>query len=189
MKKYSYENRKGEVYYFRAVEGKRGVRIVASMKETADDLAALPDGYEAAEKASGQVTCRKKLVSLITPEEFALVETLTNRLKPERARVFCELKKKSVEVHSAEYSAVAAFALGIGGPATVSKHADVIEQRLRFEPALKFELLDADRRVFQVSRMTWRRGCGWMALDMGPLGELVKRYAPHLEQESFFELM
>ena len=72
-KKLTYTNRKGTLYYFREVTGKRGVRIVCSQKMSKDDLDAIPDTHEITETPNGQVSCRKKMKSdfLLTEVEIA----------------------------------------------------------------------------------------------------------------------
>ena len=68
------------------------------------------------------------------------------------------------------------------------KFQEIVEETLRFEPALKLELSDKKTRTFSAYRMCWSGECDWMFLDSGRLEKLVKALAPHIEQESFFEL-
>lgn len=49
--KVQYINRKGNVYFVRCIDGKKGQQLICSQKETADDLTSLPDGFEFSEKS------------------------------------------------------------------------------------------------------------------------------------------
>ena len=55
---------------------------------------------------------------------------------------------------------------------------------------MRFELLDAEQRLFHVERWCFRSSHdGWIHLA-GPasLSDLVERYVEHLGEESFYEL-
>ncbi|MCA9569759.1 MAG: hypothetical protein KC656_18070, partial [Myxococcales bacterium] len=65
-----------------------------------------------------------------------------------------------------------------------------LAKRARFEAVLKFTLLDADERSFEVARMRYTGNGGWShPLALGTLPELAARFVPHVGKDSFFQLM
>lgn len=185
-KKVQYTNAKGNVYFVHSVDGKRGKRFVCSQKESAEDLTSLPDGFEFYENPNGQVSCRRKSVSLIEPEEMALASRLVPKLAaPDLVK--CELKKKEIVIHShAGFPDLGSFMPYLNK----SEHevTSVFAKFVRYQAVLKFELTNPHTREFAVYRMTWRGNCDWTYLSSGSLSELIAEYAPHIEKESFFEL-
>jgi len=183
--KYTYANCRDHVYYVRRVTGKRGNRFVCSQKESADDLETLPEGFEIAETPNGQVSCRKALVSLIRPEEMELVQILAAKFASP-ALIKCERKEDAILVYSAKTPNLAG--LGFPGIKPGVNIRDVWAKILQFQAVLKFELFDQINRKFAASRMTWRGDCDWMLLNEGTLESLLKKYAPHIEKDSFYDL-
>lgn len=185
---YTYTNRKGKTYYIRRVEGKRGVRFVCSQKKTDDVLDAIPEGFEMVENPNGQVSCRRKQKSLITDDELKRVEKLVAKLcKGKDVKV--ERKKKEVILHEVPDGGGPDLAeLGFL-PGAAAKLQEFMHANRQYEPVLKFTLDDAKSRTFRVERMTWTAGEGWMYLASGDLESLVREYAPHIGEESFFELL
>jgi len=190
-KKLTYTNRKGNAYFFREVTGKRGTRIACSQKESVNDLTELPETHEIAETPNGQVSCRKKLVSEIFPEELALARKICAKRVKKGVRVAVELKKKAIIIHSADSSGEKKLAemMRQFNPVNLSHLDSFLEARLYFEAVLKLELTDKADRIFSIERMCWTGGCDWLFLEEGSLPKLLKKYVPHIEQESFFELI
>ena len=60
-----------------------------------------------------------------------------------------------------------------------------------YEAMMRFVLVDPDERRFKAERMCFRGGQErwWGITSPGPLDELVAQFAPHLGQESFFDLI
>lgn len=188
-----YENRLGKVYHFRAKKTKLGkTTYVASTKSLPDDIERIPRGYEIYENADGQVFCRKKLVTNILPSEVACLRAWKRKLEDKRqARVFIDVKKDEVIVHSCEHPEVAGARFGslFGFPFMRMGGNRVSELLVNYQSNLKFVLDDPESREFTVYRMCYRGEGGWMLLDFGTLDVLAKKTMPHLELESFYELM
>jgi len=189
-KKLTYTNRKGDLCYFREVSGKRGVRIVCSQTESADDLTAIPETHEIAENPNGQVSCRKKIKSNITREEAEYAASILPSMMDTNIRLFVETKKNALIIHSADTSSfneMAKFVMKTcADPAGVKA---ITEANLRYEPVMKFELADKESRIFAAFRMCWvGPGEEWMFLQAGSVHELVEELGPHIGQESFCEL-
>lgn len=189
-----YENRLGKVYRFRAKKTKLGkVTYVASTKPSPDDIERIPRGYEIYENADGQVFCRRRLVSNILPSEVKCLKAWKRKLEEkQQARVFIDVKENEVVVHSCEHPEVAGARFGslIGGwPMMRMGNNRVNELLVHYQSNLKFVLDDPESRVYSVYRMCYRGEGGWMYLDSGALEILVEKTMPHLELESFYELM
>ena len=182
-------NRKGTPYYFREVAGTRGVQIVCSQTESENDLAAIPDTHEIAESPNGQVSCRKKIKCDLLAGEIKLAQGLCPNLVKQGIRIIVEVKKKSLVIHSADTESInemAKFVMSIS-PDRGDIEA-ILGNNLRYEPVLKLELTDKGIRTFAASRMCWVGENDWLFLDEGALKELLKKYAPHIGQESFYDL-
>jgi hypothetical protein len=186
-KKIRYTNCKGDVYFVRCVDGKKGKRFVCSKKESADDLISLPDGFEFSENPNGKVCCRRKLNSLIKSDEMELAGKLTARLAaPDLIK--CEQKKNEIIIYSHRRFPD----LGKLMPVPNKSEHEVrsfLAEIVRYEPVLKFQLTDDTIRMFTAYRMTWQGKSDWMYLSMGSLNDLIEKYAPHIEKSSFFELV
>lgn len=187
--KVTYKNRKGTIYYFREQAGKRGTKIICSQKETEEDLTAIPETHEIVESANGQVSCRKKLKVDLSEQEIQLAQILCPKIVKKQVRVFVEIKKKALVLHSASEENMNEMAkIFMRLPGGADALSCVMELNLRYEPVFKLELSDKKERVFSLERMTWNGTNDWMFLDHGKLEPLLKKYVPHMEQESFFEL-
>lgn len=190
-KKLIYTNRKGTPYYFREVNGKRGVRIVCSQRQSEADLSAIPDTHEVVESPNAQVSCRKKMISSILPEEIALTKKICTERVKKGVRVKVEIKKKAIIIHSADTSDINELAKAIIGfcPSNSRDAQGILENNLRFEAVLKLELVNLETRTFAVYRMRWTGTCNWLFLNESTLPKLLKKYVPHIELDSFYDLV
>lgn len=188
-----YENRLGKVYHIRAKKTKLGkTTYVASAKSSPDDIEKIPRGYEIYENADGQVFCRRKLVTNILPSEVACLKEWKRKLEDKRqARVYLDVKADEVIVHSSQHPCVVEARLGalFGFPKMRSGSGRERELFVHYQCNLKFVLDDSESREYSVYRMCYRGEGGWMLLDFGPLDVLAKKTMPHLELDSFYELM
>jgi len=184
--KLSYINKKDQVYFFREVEGKRGKQIVCSRKESENDLSAIPETHEIVESPNGQVTCRKKEASLFLPEEIAFAQEYCRKQKDPLVELLAEFKKDAIIIHYKDLQRVQELAkLAIWH----LREADMrnLAKRFNYDPVLKLELTSTDSRMFTLFRMCWKGDAHWMYLESGALPKLLKKYAPHIGKESFFE--
>jgi hypothetical protein len=188
MAKPTYKNSKGQVYFFREVTGKRGTQIVCSQKESADDLAAIPDSHEIVESPNGQVSCRKKVEREILPEEVALANERAPVLVRKGMKIFVEVKKNELVIHAKETSGLEDIARQF--PMANLGTLLHLGNNIPFDPVLKFDLLDKKKRTFLAYRMCWMGGVSdWLYLSEGMLPVLLKKYVRHIGKESFYELM
>ncbi len=203
---FSYTNRKGDVYYFQKADtGRGGEQIVASKKCPADALTAIPRGMEIAETPNGKVSCRKKQKNNILSIEIRTLKAWIPRLA-KQAFVEIEIKPDAIVVHSAPIPHLPFGEFGIFTDIIISKlpkdkrkniqkewearQRAALAKVIHYEPAVKFELHDPKSRTFALYRMCHLDASpDWMFLSMGELQELAANIMPHLEQESFFDLM
>lgn len=69
------------------------------------------------------------------------------------------------------------------------KSAEALKKVQTYSPMLRFTLVDAGERSFEVERACFRGPDEWKWLDgQGDLGALAKRYCKHLGKDSFYEL-
>jgi len=183
--KLKYKNCRGDTYFIRKIEGKKGIRYVCSTKESDNDLTQLPKGFEIAENPNAKVVCRKKLQSLITKEEFIFADKLVSQLTTQDA-VKLELKKKEIIIYATDPSRLMFLGMPSVNPDISSR--DIFNKIAYFEAVLRFELFNLTERSFIAYRMTWRGDCDWMMLKKGKLNSLIKELAPHIGKDSFYEL-
>ncbi len=187
IEKLTYTNNKGQVYFFREVTGKCGMQIVCSQKESADDLAAIPETHEIVESPNGQVSCRKKMQRDILPEEIAFAQKLVAELAGPKRLLYTEVKKKALIIHFKETSGIDRIAKHL--PFRRGANLAFLAANIPFQPMLKLELSDKASRTFAAFRMCYMGEPDWMFLEESPLAALLEKYVPHIGQESFYELM
>ena len=187
MSKLTYTNRKGQVCFFREVSGQRGTQIVCSQKESANDLAAIPETHEIVESPNGQVSCRKMVSRDFLPEEIAFAKKTVADLAGSKRVLLTEVKKKALIIHFKETSQIDRIARHL----PMNKGADLsfLTANIPFQPMLKLELSDKENRTFAAFRMCWMGEPDWMFLEEGPLAALLEEYVPHIGNESFYELL
>ncbi len=191
-------NRKGETYYLFAGQTKTGKpKYFVSKKESAAGrpLDAVPEGYELHESPTdGLVHVRKVRPTQILPQEREQTFESVRRLT-ECERFFVEIDGDTLVVYWPDCDAEAfTTRLGnlLGGsPAMREKLRELTATHFRYSPMMRFLLVDADRRLFAAQRWCFRGSIDDWILLSGPNGltALLDEFAPHLGQESFYDLM
>ena len=188
-----YLNRKGDTYFLHESKTKTGKPKWFFSKKTEGKLAeAIPAGYEIYENHNAQVFLRTIVPILVTKEEIATVEegvrTLANL-----PYFLVEAKSDSIIVFVAnqdtdflEKSVVSRFGIN-----DREKLTTAMQGFLTYLPMMRFSLVDKKRRRFAVERWCFLGSIDdWFPLKgSGDLSTLVKKFAPHLGEESFYELM
>jgi hypothetical protein len=193
----THTNRRGEVYYLHQGQTKSGKpRYFFSRNKDGPLAEAIPDGFEIYEKPSSQVFLRKIVPTSIRPAE---VETVKAGLRRAGLDVFLvEAEKDCIVVHMPDQSSsdLERFAEELTGgmfPGLRGKWMEDRQRRGSFTAMMRFILTDGDKRHFRAERWCFKGGIdGWFPLLGGPNGDLAKvvaHFAPHLDKESFFELM
>jgi hypothetical protein len=180
-------NRKRDTYYLHAGKTKTGKpRYWFSTKADGDLVESTPEGYEVYENPDAQVFLRKIVPQLITPTEVAVVEEGLKRFAPGQ-NCIVDIQGEQIVVHHAERIAfnVKGFGFGLTELPTFNQ---------RYMKVMRFTLVDEKSRTFRVQRWCFRGSIDrwinlWESRSEAKLADLVKRFCPHIGQESFFELM
>lgn len=186
----SYTNRRGQTYYLCAAATKTCKKRYVMSKTSEGALTELPPGYTITENVNGLVSIARARPRIITDAEEALVQAELSRCGLDDYR--CDAKGKYITVYEPlhrpqDYSEMLKE---MGVAVTVAE--DFISSKIKkgpFEPVMRFDLVDPDKRIFEVRRMTYCGTGGWMSLHhLGPLRDLTRDYLPLLGKESFYEL-
>lgn len=126
------------------------------------------------------------------PDEIATVEEGLRRLGKVK-HFIVETNKDAIVVflpHQDPDSLVEGLRPLLGGGRNFPAAFNV-ERHLHYTPMMRFVLRDKKRRLFSVERWCFLGSIdNWFPLAAADeLSTQVQRYAPHLGQESFFELM
>lgn len=177
---YQHTNRKGVTYHLHRRERNGKTRYVFARKPGEGAIEAIPEGYEVRESVNGQVSIAKATERLITAAEEATVR----KSLPESCRL--EIKGQQIIIFEP--------ANGAGAPAAnpwlQRRMAAHMAKNARYEPVMKFDLLDENKRTFEITRWHYSGEGGWMyPLQTGPLAKLAREFLPHIGKQSFYDLM
>jgi len=180
-------NRKRDTYYLHVGTTRAGKPKYWFSKKTDGDLVeVLPKGYEVYENPDAQVFLRKILAPLVTPAEVALVQAGLKRYAPAQ-NCLVDVQGEHIVVYHAERVSLDLGRFGFPSgelPAQYRNHMNV----------MRFTLADEEDRTFRVQRWCFRGSIDrwidlWSSGSEGKLTDPVKKFCPHIGQESFFELM
>jgi hypothetical protein len=191
-----YVNRRGERYYLLQGKTKTGKpKYYVSRKPAGVPVDQIPEGFELHEDPGrGLVSVRKTRPSPILPDERDTLERLIREVAGmEYFRV--DIQEGSLVVYTpsrdpATAASVLTKLFGACGEEE-SSHREWIGNNSTYLPMFRFTLTDQEKRVFAVERWCFRGGIdGWFHLPgRKSLERLAQEYLPHLNKESFFELM
>jgi hypothetical protein len=179
-------NRQKMAYYLHAGKTKKGNPKYWFSKSAEGDLVdEIPEGYEVYENPDALVFLRKIVPQKVTPFEVAVVtKGLERYARGENCLV--DVQGEHIVVYHAEKSKLdfEGFHFGFREPIFFGRYMKVMQ----------FILVDEDERTFRVQRWCFRGSIDrwidlWSSGGEGNLPDLVKRFCPHIGQESFFELM
>jgi hypothetical protein len=188
-----YLNRKGDTYFLHESKTKTGKpKWFFSKKNDGNLSKSVPAGFEIYENHNAQVFLRITVPMLVTKKEIETVEQGVRMWANLRYYVV-EAKSESITVFIAnqqggllEETVVSRF--GITDP---EKLYTAMQGFLTYLPMMRFSLVDEKRRRFAVERWCFLGSIDdWFPLKgSGDLAAIVKKFAPHLGEESFYELM
>ena len=192
---FAYINRRGDTYYLIRGQTKTG-KAKYHFSKTAGDHAVdeIPAGYEIYEKPdTPQVFLRKPISTRIDPQEVEFVR----RLLQEHAGVphtLVDVEKDSLVVYAADDSDLRGLMAVLRDRTfdnSSAKDQAWLKSRLQFQKLLRFTLVDEKERLFTAERWCFRGSIDdWIhaGLRPGSLETLITSLAPHLGQESFYEI-
>ena len=188
----SHVNRHGATYYLHEGKTKTGKpKWHFSKKASGGTESRIPDGHEIFEDHRGQPHVRPIKPKLIRPEEIAMIEkTIRETTRLRHFLVQDDEEKIIVYTPSQSPSAIDEM-IGEFGFMGTQALRDKFEKRSPLAPMMRFTLDDSgDKRRFGVERWCFRGSIdGWFHLSGGSLDAVARKYLPHLDKESFFELM
>lgn len=188
-----YTNRYGDTYYLLQGKTKTGKPkyFVSRKLNGREPVDQMPEGYEFHENPErGLVSLRKIRPSSILPLERQTIEREARRAGVDYFLI--DVHEQSLVVYTPGNDPAESVRdwERMLGPLSISKK-DWITQHSNYMPMFRFTLMDEGERLFTVERWCFRGSIdGWISLyDRGTLGEMAKKYLPHLKGESFFDLM
>lgn len=192
-----YVNRRGERYYLLQGVTKTGKpKYYMSRKNAGTPAECVPKDYEIYEEPErGLVSVRKIRPTRVLPQEREQLATWTRELAGiEHFRV--EVEDDSLVIYTpttdpAEAADALDRIMGVVVPGATEANREWIGSHATYLPMLRFALLEEDGRLFSAERWCFLGGINdWFPLMHGkPLQWLAKKYLPHLNRDSFFELM
>ncbi|MCT7957156.1 hypothetical protein [Laspinema palackyanum] len=183
-----YTNRRGQTYFLHQGTTKTGKpKYYFSLKPKGNLINVIPDGYEIYENPNSQVYLRKIKPKLFSDRELETVEQGIKQYSKVKNFII-DVKDKSIIIYLPDQDVdnLSDILSELGGRDISSRH---IETLLTYGPMMRF-LRRKDSKKFWVQRWCFRGSVDdWIDLAAGEdLESLVKKYAPHLGQESFYEL-
>ncbi len=187
-------NRKGKTYYLYQKQTKTGkLKYFFSTKSGGTPVDSIPEGYEIYENPNAQVFLRKITPKVFSEDELKIVEQgIKQYAKLEYFQI--DVKQNAIVVYLPNQdvnSIKDLFARYSFGLLNNSEAENRIFDNMSYSPMMRFVLEDQSERKFRVERMCFRGPEDhWWYLERGnDLGKLVKKYAKHLGQESFYDLI
>jgi hypothetical protein len=191
---FTYTNGKGVTYYLCQSTTKTGKPRYSFAREPKGvPVEQVPEGFRISESANGLVSLERDRPSQILPEEVAAVESaIAHQLKPRNYHV--GVKRDQIKISERLGPDANRLIAALGGilglpPEAPERLRSELERFGRFAPALRFRLIDANRRSFVVER--W---CSLGSIDdwidvglSGPLNHLVEPAIARLGDESFYD--
>ncbi|MFT5836787.1 MAG: hypothetical protein ACI9ZV_000285 [Candidatus Azotimanducaceae bacterium] len=182
------KNRKGQTYYLKVGTTKTGKpRYYASTDPNKGENAeVMPAGYVFRENVNGQVSVGKLIIHQIEDSEIECVQSLLDTL---RCANMLEVKGESIIIHTAEVNEGLIRRVASD---TRARFEDIRKSFIRdanYQAMLRFNLIEQEKRLFQIERMSFRGMGGWIWIDSSaPLKKLARKFIPLLDDtEKLFE--
>ena len=184
-----YQNRKGKTFYLHRGQTKKGnPKYYFSSKTQGNLPEAIPEGYEIYENPNGQVFLRKIAPQLITQEEREVVERALRELT-DLTYYKIDVKKNIISVFVPNQDVEALSEVFTFYRPTES-HEALLEQLLDYSAVMQFELVDKQKRLFEVKRYCYLGSIDdWIVIGYSnTLAHQVEEFVGHIGKESYFEL-
>ena len=178
-------NRKGQTFYLHETTTKGGKpKYYFSMKDQGRLVGSIPEGHEVYENPDAQVFLRKIVPQRVTPFEVAVVEDGLRRYALGQ-NCIVDVQGKHIVVYHAERVTLDLEGFGF---------RELPPSYRNYVKVMRFTLADEKDRTFRVQRWCFRGSIDrwidlWLSGSEGKLSDLVKKFCPHIGQESFYELM
>jgi hypothetical protein len=190
----TYTNRLGDEYHLQVSESRTGKPVYSFTRKTPKSaVETVPDGFEIYESPErAQVFLRRIKPTRIRPHERGAVDIAISHLT-ELRHFIVDVDDDSLVVYTPGTDDDSATKLleDIGLPIVLSK-LDFLVTKSNYSKMMKFALVDPEKRIFSAARWCFRGEVErWISLSGGrdTLSKLLARYIPHLDKQSFFDLM
>ncbi len=188
----TYVNRQRKTYYLHVGLTKKGnPKYYLSLSRDGDLADRIPEGFEIHEKASGQVVIRRIRPKLITDEELKVVEHELAKIKEVR-RSYAEREGEFIAVYAVSRNAMLEETIRRIHPLAAQARIDeLVDQFVYYDEVFRFVLTNSEKRIFQAQRFCYLGSIDdWIFIgEEASLPELAREYLPHINQESYFDLM
>ncbi len=173
----SYENRKGDKHYVKAVKTKKGgtrYYIVKNNQNPDELINEVPPGFEFYEiPFDAQVTFRKIVKINITDEEFSILDSVMKHHKTVKDYII-EKEKDALLIYISDYDEELRLMLGEKQFAQIQKY----DEKMRFEKG--------ENGGFHAQRFCFiSKFYGWITMETGDdLKYLAEKYCYHIDKET-----
>ncbi len=190
---YSYTNRHGKIHFFRAVETKSGKfrYYVTTSDEYPNLIEEVPRGFEVVEHPhDAKVVIRKEKPILTTYEEKEIVYDAINEFAGVND-FFIHAEVDYLSVYHSQFNYTAGIDENLTREEAIEIYGKEIERWMKFYSALRFRLVDQEKRLFQTERVVYTgyhghtfNPCGKIA----PIEKVAVEFGQHLGKKTFFEI-
>jgi hypothetical protein len=192
----TYTNWRGVTYYLcRGVTKTSKPRYYFAREPKGDPVEQVPEGWKISESVNGAVSLVKDRPTQIRPEEVAAVEAAVQR-HPRSYNYRVAVKDNRIEIYERVGPDLDEFVTGLGKvgllvPGRAEWVRELLEDRARFAPVLRFILVDAEQRAFCTERWCYLGSIDdWIDVGpMGPLERLARQWIPKLGTDALFEVV
>jgi hypothetical protein len=188
----TYVNRQKKTYYLHVGLTKKGnPKYYLALTSDGNLADRIPEGFEIHEKASGQVVVRRTRPQLITEEELKAVERELAQVKEAR-KSYAEREGEFIAVYVARQSNLLEETFRRWRPlAAQTKLEELTDRFLKYDEVFRFVLTNSEKRLFQTQRFCYLGSIDdWIFIgEEASIQKLAHQYLPHINQDSYYELM
>ena len=190
---YSYTNRHGKTHYFRAVETKTGKYryYVTTSDEYPNLIEEVPQGFEITELPEDAKVVIRKIKPVATNyEEKEIVQDAIEEFSDIKD-FFIHAEHTYIYVYHSQFNYTGGQDANLTREEAIEIYGDSIVKWMRFMTALRFQLVDKEKRLFQTERVVYS---GYFGHTFHPVGEVgliegvAREYGQHLGRDSFFDI-
>jgi len=190
---YSYTNRHGKTHYFRAVETKTGKHryYVTTSDEYPNLIEEVPQGFEVTElPEEAKVVIRKVKPVATNYEEKEIVQDVIEEFSDIK-EFFIHAEHTYLYVYHSQFNYAGGQDANLTREEAIEIYGEGIVTWMRFMTALRFQLIDKEKRLFQTERVIYS---GYFRHTFHPVGEVgliedvAREYGQHLGRDSFFDI-
>jgi hypothetical protein len=191
-----YTNRKGKTYVLCRGTTKVGnPHYYFAREPKGEPVDEVPEGYEIRENVNGLVYLAKVRPRQISSDELAAVEAALDQ-HPQARNYRVEVKGKQIVINERTGADIERLLpmlkrIGMASPERVEKAREVLDQRVRFAPVLRFTLADEVARTFYAERRYFPAGRDrWVGIgSSGPVRALARKLVPKLGTAALFDVL